>query len=181
MQYRLTLQKKEGSFQQKGIVAYLIKSFLRTRMRIVARNPVNSRTVTHELMMENQWISRCCGRKEYFWYFSIRFSKVLGDGSHLAENVNFTSMGTSSVISTAWLVSVETLISTTRSALYNTSKCTWVKSMYRSSCFSFGWSLPMKPHRGRSSKNICNNAHNTLGLRCIIILISNQTLTKNSN
>ena len=25
-------------------------------MRMVARNPVSSNTVTHELMMENQWI-----------------------------------------------------------------------------------------------------------------------------
>ncbi len=33
---------------------YLTKSFLRTRMRMVARKPVSSSTVTHELMMLNQ-------------------------------------------------------------------------------------------------------------------------------
>ena len=38
--------------------AYLRKSFLSTRMRMVARKPVSSSTVTHELMMLNQWI---CG------------------------------------------------------------------------------------------------------------------------
>lgn len=35
---------------------YLTKSFLRTRMRMVAKKPVSRSTVTHELMMENQWI-----------------------------------------------------------------------------------------------------------------------------
>ena len=44
-------------------------------MRIVARNPVSSRTVTQLLMMENQWISRCWGRNEYREYFSMRRSK----------------------------------------------------------------------------------------------------------
>ena len=43
---------------------YLMKSFFRTRIRMVARNPVRRRTVTHELMMLNQWISRCWGRNE---------------------------------------------------------------------------------------------------------------------
>ncbi len=36
----------------------LMKSFLSTRMRMVARNPVSSSTVTQLLMMLNQWI---CG------------------------------------------------------------------------------------------------------------------------
>ena len=35
---------------------YLMKSFLSTRMRMVAKKPVSSSTVTQELMMENQWI-----------------------------------------------------------------------------------------------------------------------------
>jgi hypothetical protein len=37
-------------------LVYLRKSFLRTLSRMVARKPVSSRTVTQELMMENQWI-----------------------------------------------------------------------------------------------------------------------------
>lgn len=37
---------------------YLMKSFLSTRMRMVARNPVKRRTVTHELIIENQCISK---------------------------------------------------------------------------------------------------------------------------
>lgn len=38
---------------------YLMKSALRTRMRMVARNPVSSNTVTQEFTMLNQWIYRC--------------------------------------------------------------------------------------------------------------------------
>ena len=38
--------------------AYLMKSFFSTLMRIVARKPVSSSTVTHELTMLNQWICR---------------------------------------------------------------------------------------------------------------------------
>ena len=34
--------------------SYLTKSFLSTRIRMVARNPVRSRTVTHEFIIENQ-------------------------------------------------------------------------------------------------------------------------------
>ena len=41
-------------------------------MRMVARKPVRSRTVTMLLMMENQWISRWAGRNECREYFSIR-------------------------------------------------------------------------------------------------------------
>ena len=37
-------------------LVYLRKSFLRTRIRMVARKPVSSSTVTHEFMMLNQWI-----------------------------------------------------------------------------------------------------------------------------
>ena len=37
-----------------------MKSALSTLMRMVARKPVSSRTVTQELMMENQWI---CGQE----------------------------------------------------------------------------------------------------------------------
>jgi hypothetical protein len=37
-------------------LVYLRKSFLSTLSRMVARKPVSRRTVTHELMMENQWI-----------------------------------------------------------------------------------------------------------------------------
>ncbi len=136
--------------------AYLMKSFLRTRMRMVAKKPVNNSTVTHELMMENQWISRCCGRNEYFWYFSMRCSKVVSVDSHLVEYVKSTSKSFSVVISTAWFGSVDTLISITRSSLYFTSKCTCVKSKYR---FSSGI-FPMKPHSGRSSKNICKEQAN---------------------
>jgi hypothetical protein len=33
---------------------YLMKSFFRTRMSIVAKNPVSSSTVTHEFIMLNQ-------------------------------------------------------------------------------------------------------------------------------
>ena len=40
---------------------YLTKSFLRTRMRMVARKPVSSSTVTHEFMMLNQWICTVIG------------------------------------------------------------------------------------------------------------------------
>src|SRR5689334_16488741 len=35
---------------------YLMKSAFSTRIRMVARKPVSSSTVTHELMIENQWI-----------------------------------------------------------------------------------------------------------------------------
>lgn len=132
-------------------IAYLMKSFFSTLIRIVARNPVNKSTVTHELIMENQWISKCWGRNEYFWYFSIRLSKVFLVALHFAENVKLTSRAFSSVMSTAWFGSVDTLISITRSSLYNTSKWTWVKSIYRSSgC----WIFPMNPQSGRSSKYI---------------------------
>ena len=51
---------------------YLRKSFLRTRMRMVARNPVSSSTVTHELMMLNQWI--CSSRHSLLF---IRFLVLL--------------------------------------------------------------------------------------------------------
>lgn len=37
---------------------YLMKSAFSTRIRMVAKNPVSSSTVTHELTMLNQWI---CG------------------------------------------------------------------------------------------------------------------------
>ena len=62
---------------------YLMKSFFSTRIRIVARNPVSSSTVTHELMMENQWISRCWGRNEYREYFSMRRSYGMCVSFHL--------------------------------------------------------------------------------------------------
>ena len=39
-----------------------MKSFLRTRMSMVARKPVRSSTVTQLLMMLNQWICRRSGR-----------------------------------------------------------------------------------------------------------------------
>lgn len=39
-----------------------MKSFLSTRIKMVARNPVSSNTVTQELMMENQWI--CMSSKD---------------------------------------------------------------------------------------------------------------------
>ena len=44
----------------------LMKSFLSTRMRIVARNPVSSSTVTQLLMMLNQWICSNTG----WWLFN---------------------------------------------------------------------------------------------------------------
>ena len=48
-------------------LVYLTKSFLRTRMRMVARNPVSNSTVTQELMMLNQWICRQgCDLKTHF-------------------------------------------------------------------------------------------------------------------
>jgi hypothetical protein len=34
-------------------LVYLRKSFLSTRIKMVARNPVNKSTVTHELTIEN--------------------------------------------------------------------------------------------------------------------------------
>jgi len=40
-----------------------MKSALSTRMRMVARKPVSSSTVTQELMMENQWICAQEGRQ----------------------------------------------------------------------------------------------------------------------
>ena len=38
---------------------YFMKSFFSTRIKMVARNPVRRSTVTQELTIENQWISRC--------------------------------------------------------------------------------------------------------------------------
>ena len=54
-------------------------------MRIVVRKPVRSMTVTHELTMENQWISRCCGRKELREYLSMRCPKGTVEGFQEAE------------------------------------------------------------------------------------------------
>jgi hypothetical protein len=62
-----------------------MKSFLSTRIRIVARKPVKRSTVTHELIMENQWISRCCGIEEDLEYFSILFSKGISVFFHVTE------------------------------------------------------------------------------------------------
>jgi len=42
---------------------YLRKSFFSTRIRMVARNPVSSSTVTQLLMMLNQWI--CVARVQH--------------------------------------------------------------------------------------------------------------------
>jgi hypothetical protein len=64
---------------------YLTKSFLSTRMRMVARKPVSRRTVTQELMMENQWISRCCLRNWYLRYLSMRRSKGTAVGFQATE------------------------------------------------------------------------------------------------
>ena len=43
-------------------------------MKMVTRMPSSSSTRTLELMMLNQWISRCCGRKLCLTYFCILFS-----------------------------------------------------------------------------------------------------------
>ncbi len=53
---------------------YLMKSFLSTRMRMVARKPVSSSTVTHELMMLNQWI---CARRCHSSAVGV-FQSVIG-------------------------------------------------------------------------------------------------------
>ena len=49
-------QAAESGCAPSSSRVYLMKSFFSTRMRIVARKPVSSSTVTQELMMENQWI-----------------------------------------------------------------------------------------------------------------------------
>jgi hypothetical protein len=61
---------------------YLTKSARSTRIRMVARNPVSSSTVTQLLTIENQWISRCCLRNWYLRYLSMRFSYVVSVAFH---------------------------------------------------------------------------------------------------
>ncbi len=54
------LGSNRGHRHLRSSFEYFTKSAFSTRMRMVARKPVSSSTVTHELMMENQWI--CGGR-----------------------------------------------------------------------------------------------------------------------
>lgn len=44
--------------------AYLAKSFLSTRMRMMITKPSSSTTSTSELMIDNQWISNVFGKNE---------------------------------------------------------------------------------------------------------------------
>ena len=47
--------RKRKTADHEGVGnTHLVKSFLRTRIKMVARNPVKSSTVTHELIIENQ-------------------------------------------------------------------------------------------------------------------------------
>ena len=52
----------------------LAKSCLSTRVKMVTRITSSRSTSTEELMIENQWISICCGKKLCCRYFSIRSS-----------------------------------------------------------------------------------------------------------
>ncbi len=54
---------RKGSTVPSSSRVYLMKSFLRTRMSIVAKKPVSSSTVTQLLMMENQWICNHTGHQ----------------------------------------------------------------------------------------------------------------------
>lgn len=116
--------KRKKRKERKEKWSYLMKSFLSTRMRMVAKNPVSNRTVTQELIIENQWTSKWCGRDEDLEYFSMRRSKGITVSFHLVEYMNSTSTSRSSVTSTTAAGSVCTLISITRSLLYRTSK--WI-------------------------------------------------------
>lgn len=104
-------------FKKSTKSSYLTKSFLSTRIRMVARNPVRRRTVTHEFIIENQWISKWWGRDDDCEYLSILFSKGVFVSFHLTVYRNSTSTSLSSVRSTRALGSVLTFISITRSLL----------------------------------------------------------------
>ncbi|BAT81295.1 hypothetical protein VIGAN_03098200 [Vigna angularis var. angularis] len=93
----------------------------------MARNPVKSRTVTHELMTENQWISKLCDSEDVCEYFSSLFSNGVSVSIHLAEYVKSTLTSLFCVRSTTARGSFRMKTSMMRSLLYRISKWTCLK------------------------------------------------------
>jgi hypothetical protein len=46
---------------------YRVQSFFNIRISMMAKNETSKVTRTTELMMDNQWISKCSGKKWDLW------------------------------------------------------------------------------------------------------------------
>ena len=104
-----------------------MKSFFSTRIAIVAKKPVSNRTVTHELMMENQWIEQVLRQERVRASASPCAAQVPRDAlfpPHRVRKLHRRGVALGDVHRSSG--SVETLISTSLAPLYATSKCTCV-------------------------------------------------------